>query len=82
MFLRFFVRQCVHSAFYTLFHHSASYGIGFVHIARKVIIVCAATAAANEFRKAILAVLAREKTGICEFFPYGFVQNPVKHIAH
>ncbi len=55
------MREGVHSALDTLFHHFAGYGIRYVYVAHKVIVVGAAAAAADKFCEAVLTALPREQ---------------------
>lgn len=72
----------MHTALYTLFHHIAGNAVRLVHIAGEVIIVCTASAAANEFGKAAFAVLTRKKTVGGELFADLPVESAVVHVAH
>ena len=72
----------MHAALYALFHHFAGDGIGLLYVAAEVIIVCAASAAADEFGKALVAVAASEQAGRGKFFAYPTIQRAFVHIAH
>ena len=52
----------MHTALDAFFHHCAGNFIRRVHIAREVVIVCAAASAANEFCKTIIALFPCKKT--------------------
>ena len=72
----------MHTALYALFHHRTGYGIGFIDVAHKVIVVCAATAAAYEFSETAVAILAREKTVFGNAFADIRLRNTLSYVAH
>lgn len=82
IFKLFFARKRMHPALYTLFHHCAGNGVRGIHIARKMIIVRTATAAAYKFCETVAALLSRKQTGLSEFFPDLLIENAVEDVAH
>ena len=71
-----------HGAFNALFHHGAGHLIGFVDVPVEVIVVRIAPARADELRKKVPALLAREETALRELRPYLGVQFALKDVAH
>ena len=77
-----FFGEDVHGALYALFHHGAGDLIRLLYIAHEVIVVGAASAAAYEFSKAVIATSAGKKTGRSELAADIRVQLSLVHVAH
>ena len=81
-FMLFFTCKHMHTALYALFHHCARHLVGFVDIPRIVMVVRAATAAANKLCKATLAALAGEEAVSRKLPSYVGVELALVHVAH
>ena len=86
VFLLFFAtfpsRQNVHRALDALLHHGARHGVRLLDIAVVVIVVCAAPARADELRKAVFALLAREEAAPRKLGADLFIERAFKDAAH
>ena len=72
----------MHSALYAFFHHNAGHVIRLFYVAAEVVVVCAATAAAYEFCKAVFAALAGEQAGRGKARTDIAAELAFKHVAH
>ena len=72
----------MHSAFHPLFHHCAGRFVRLVHVAVEIVIVRAAPARTDKFRKTVFAFFTGEQAGIFELFPNVGTGNPFVHVAH
>jgi hypothetical protein len=82
LFIRFFLRERVHSAFDTLFHHTASYFVRLVNVAVEVVIIRATTARTNELCKAIFAFFTGEQARIFKLFSDIRTRNSLVYVTH
>ena len=72
----------MHCAFNTFFHHTASHFVRVVDIPVVVIVVCVATARADELCKTVPALLSREEAGIFKLFANVRAKDPLADATH